>query len=383
MGAALCADEIVAIVHEIAPPHRSQSGQSGQVSARILVQPTKHRAEYNVLMVTVDREQCEKVASLLRGTPIPEDREDTSLSGIHRSVLSDFLFLVVAICHQTTPASGEPALQGWIDGKLTRGWDYLLRRLADESMRDPRWTTPSAWPYLTGHDLRVALRDPEAGDRITDPEGRAELVRDLGNRLLARSWSSVSDIKTACEGRIGGHAPNLISELAGFRAYQDPVRKKTFYFLALMRNFGLWSYTDEANLGPPADYHEVRGHLRIGTVRVVDATLLGRLIGRKRVSVVEDNAIRSCVVEAIVRVAEGVGVTPSRAHYMFWNLFRNICTRENPQCFDLHADNPLPTRYRSLTVLAPSGRGCPFAKVCLHAGRTVMPQDPVVITEYH
>ena len=59
------------------------------------------------------------------------------------------------------------------------------------------------------------------------------------------------------------------------------------------------SYTDEQDLGPPADYHEVRGHLRIGTVRVEDEQLRQKLVGRQRVSVDEDNAIRGCVVKAI------------------------------------------------------------------------------------
>ena len=334
-------------------------------------------------MVKVDRAQCQAVADLLRGVTIPEDREDTSLPGIPRAALPNFLLLVVAICHQTTPATGEAPLEGWVDGKPARGWDYLLRRLAAETGRDARWVDAAAWQTIDAADLRSALHDARNGDRLTDPEGRAALIRNLGETMRERGWLDASAIHRLCGGRVEGQKPNLVSELGRFHAYRDPVRKKTYYFLALMRNFGLWTYADDADLGPPADYHEVRGHLRIGTVRVDDPMLVERLMKRQRVSVEEDNAIRACVVDAITSIARDVGVTPSSAHYMFWNLFRNICTRERPQCFHLLPDNPLPARYTHLTALVPSGSGCPFAAVCQSAGREPMPQDPVVVTDFH
>lgn len=314
---------------------------------------------------------------------IAEDREDTNLPNLDREHLPDFLLLVVAICHQTTPATGEPPLEGTVNGRMAKGWDYLLRKLASEAVHDTRWVRPSAWIAMRAEVLQSTLRDADKGDRLTDPEGRASLIRDLGEVMLAQGWRSVSDIHLLCDGRLAGRQPSIIEQLTKFRAYQDPVRKKSYYFLSMMQNFGLWSFADTEHLGPPADYHEVRGHLRIGTVRIDDPELLRRLIVRQRVSIDEDNRIRNAVVQAISAIARALGITPSRAHYMFWNVFRNICTRDDPQCFELRPGNPLPERYLPLTQLAPGGHGCPFATVCQSAGLVVMPKDPVVLTEFH
>jgi hypothetical protein len=226
-------------------------------------------------------------------------------------------------------------------------------------------------------------RDDQFGDRLTDADGRAALIRDLGDTMLARGWSSADDVYGLCEGRVRASEPCLVTELARLRAYADPVRKKTYFFLSLMRNFGLWEYRDPQLLGPPADYHEVRGHLRIGTVVVEDRNLQSRLRTRRPATVEEDNAIRACVVTAIETIADELGITPSRAHYMFWNVFRNVCTRDRPQCFRILPDNQLPDRYVPLTHLATTGSGCPFSAVCRSAGQADMLLDPVTDTEYH
>lgn len=333
-------------------------------------------------MVKVDEERCRALAKLLSTMAIPEDEEDTELPSLDRSLLPNFLLMVVAICHQTTPAGGAPPLMGEIDGKVAAGWDYLLRRLAFLCAQDAGWASIEVWERMTGDLLRDALRDHRFGERLTDPEGRAALLRNLGSMMRRRNWIDAQDMFDACDGRIDGADPCLVQELARFKAYTDPVRKKTYFFLSLMRNFGIWRYADPENLGPPVDYHEVRGHLRIGTVVIEDDDLADRLRRRLPVSVEEDNAIRMCVVRAINLVAEVLGITPSQAHYLFWNCFRNICTRDAPQCLTVLDDNRLPDRYVPLTGLAASGRGCPFSLVCRSAAHAEL-QDPVVDTEFH
>lgn len=334
-------------------------------------------------MVRVDRAQCRAVADVLRGAPIPEDREDTTLPTFDRRRLPNLLFLVVALCHQTTPATGEPPLEGHVDGRLLRGWDYLFQRFAFIASRDKGWTDPREWASCSAAALRTVLRDEIFGDRLTDAEGRAALTRDLGQVMERRGWTTIDELHEFCGGRLAGATPNIVEELRTFRAYTDPVRKKSYYFLALMRNMGLWTFVDPEHLGPPADYHEVRGHLRIGTVVVENAELSDRLARNALVSVADDNAIRAAVVEAIETIAADLEITPSRAHYMFWNVFRNICTRERPQCFRLAEHNPLPERYDPLTRLAASGRACPFSRVCRSARASAPVLDPKVITEYH
>lgn len=51
-----------------------------------------------------------------------------------------------------------------------------------------------------------------------------------------------------------------------------------------MQNAGLWVFADRDKLGAPVDYHEVRGHLRIGTVQIHDEELRTRLVEGRDVS---------------------------------------------------------------------------------------------------
>ena len=59
---------------------------------------------------------------------------------------------------------------------------------------------------------------------------------------------------------------------------------------------------------------------------------------------------------------------PSQVHYMFWNIFRSCCTRDNPHCFSCPQTCSLPARYVPLTLFPDGTRHCPFSKVCESAG---------------
>ena len=209
------------------------------------------------------------------------------------------------------------------------------------------------------------------------------LLRDLGHQMKSRDWTFADQIYEYCNAHVASGARNLLCELGHFRAYNDPVRKKAVFFLALMRNYGIWKYRDDSSLGPPVDYHEVRGHLRIGTVRIESAELLRKVRHNVEVTLEEDIAIRRAVFNAIMRISQTSGVNnPSKLHYLFWNIFRSICTREAPQCFELDDRCDLPDQYMRIILDTACAR-CPFASICKSAGV----QNPIcehsVDTDYY
>jgi hypothetical protein len=326
-------------------------------------------------LVQVDSNTCNQVARLLACKDIPEDREESSLPGLAPKLIGNFFLALVAICHQTTPR-GRPPLEGTVRGIRRRGWDYLFGKLEDSVREDPTLLTPLRWSSLSTDEIQRLFSDPVLGDRLTNPEFRTMLLRDLGLKMKAWGWDYADQIYQFCEGRIATGDPNLYRMLSEFRAYNDPVRKKSVFYLALMRNFGLWRYSDDELLGPPVDYHEVRGHLRLGTVRVADKDLLKKIREGHAVTAEEDVAIRSAIYRAIMHVSgESKVRNPSKLHYLFWNLFRSICTREAPQCFAMKPGTMLPERYMHLTEDGGS-RHCPFASLCSSAG------DPDPICEH-
>ena len=334
------------------------------------------------LAVRVNREACDHIADLLATKEIPLDQEESSLPGFPRQLIGNFFLVLVAICHQTSPRGRAP-LEGTVAGIRRRGWDYLFARLEEAARRDSGLLTPDRWFHLSTDDVRQLFRDPELGDRLTFPELRAKLLRDLGAKMNSHDWNLADQIYRYCNGSIATGNPNLLKVLSEFRAYSDPVRKKSVFFLALMRNSGLWQYSDDEVLGPPVDYHEVRGHLRLGTVYIADPELLEKVHTGLTVTAEEDVAIRQAVYDAIMHISERSGLrNSSQLHYLFWNLFRSICTRDAPQCFALKPDCPLPDRYMQL-VDDHCVRQCPFASLCHSAGNPNPICEHVFETDYY
>jgi hypothetical protein len=333
-------------------------------------------------LVKVNRAICERLADELKAKTIPDDKEEIDFKGFSKAELGNLLLFVVAICHQTT-VPGRPPLVGVVDGKSLRGWDYLIQRFAQAARADKRLLRPRRWEEMGTNELRLIYRNSDGEDLLTAIDERVLLINDLGNVMKAKEWESAAEIYEQCGGRVRTGSPNLIECLAYFRAYRDPVCKKSFFLLSVMQNTGLWVYKDPALLGPPVDYHEVRGHLRIGTVAVVDSDLRHKLLQQEPVTAQEDIALRAAVFDAIMLISELTGLNnPSKLHYMFWNILRNFCTRENPNC---HGDRPmtyLPERYMALVVQDGEREACPFSNVCSSADSQIRFCEHVFETDY-
>lgn len=332
--------------------------------------------------VQVIRENCDRVAAWIVTQEIPLDREESSLPEFSPHVIGNFFLALVAICHQTSP-QWLPPLEGTVGGIWRRGWDYLFARLEQAAGNDPGLLTPERWSGFDAAELRSLFHDADFGLRLTDLEGRAELLRDLGLKMMDHGWGLADDLYHHCDQRIAFGSPNLLETLARFRAYDDPVRKKSYFFLALMRNSGLWKYKDPEALGPPVDYHETRGHLRLGTIRITAPTLLKKVHLGCAVTESEDIAIRQAVHDAIMYISERSGLkNPSQLHYLFWNLFRSLCTRDAPRCFAINSDLSLPERYMAL-ISNNGERKCPFSPFCPSAGTPHAICEHVFETDYY
>lgn len=330
--------------------------------------------------VRVDVEACERLALLLSSQKIPLDAEDTALPGFLRNEIGNFYFLLVAICHQTSPR-GKLPLEGTVDGRKKRGWDYLSAKLELAVRKDRSLLGPSRWADLEPSEFASLFRDEELGDRLTEIPTRTLLVQDLGHKMLRSHWVWLEDLFKTCRGRVKNGTPNFFGLLGNFAAYRDPVRKKSSFLLALMKNSVGWKYADEENLGPPVDYHEVRGHLRIGTVVVTNSDLRQKLLAGLPVTAEDDIAIRSAVYDAIMLLSEFTGLrNPSQLHYLFWNVFRAHCRRESPRCYEPAPD--LPDRYQHLAVHG-QDRCCPFSSVCMSASATQRYYEHVFDTDFY
>ena len=219
------------------------------------------------------------------------------------------------------------------------------------------------------------------GPLLSQKDRRLALIRNLGSTLSRRGWDSILQAGDYCQNHVRLQTPNLLGVLAEFNAYADPVEKKSVFFLALMHNCGLWNYVDNAELPAPVDYHEVRGHLRIGTV-ALHGDLREKVMAGVAVSDNEDVAIRMAVREAIQVIADNVGRSPNALHYLFWNLFRTYCTRKTPQCGGA-SFGKLPADYARAVKSVGGDRCCPFASLCDSVNSELAIDEHKIETEYY
>ena len=320
-------------------------------------------------MVRIEKQKCAEIAKLLRKITIPP-RDEGRLSGIPAKHLPNFYFLVVAICHQTSPVGG-PMLHGILNsGVSRRGWDYLRDRLAERVTVDPRWIEPATWISMTAFDLEEFLADAHGKKTLTGASGRAALVRNMGSRCNELGVKDVTELKARCDGWImGGPNNGLYPMLATFDAYRDPAKKKSSLFLELMRTECQWLFRDAEHIGVSVDYHEVRGHLRLGTITIEDQSLLNKIRERRNVTAEQDLAIRFAVQRAIEEICRQHGASqPQAIHYLFWNTFRSCCGRETQHCSRCEPDCVLPARFRA-AFSAVEAQRCVFAACCMSAGK--------------
>ncbi len=309
--------------------------------------------------VSIQTKRCIEVAEHIRASGgVPLDVEDPMPYSYPKHIVHNAWCAIVAINQQTTPVVGKP-LRGTVNGVSCRGWDYLLRKSIQAANENQKIFTVPWLQFLTVAKVEKLFYDDEHGNTLNQIRERTQLLRDFGNFLHRQHWDSIHQAFLNADGYIvrsnGSGIARVLHEL---RAYRDPVQKKLFYFLALMQNQGLWKYRDPINIGPPVNYHEQRGHLRLGTVRIEDAELLRKIQMREEVSDAEDIEIRMAVRRAIEFIAQYLSVSPSSMHYYFWNHIRNCCSRDAPHCNECRSCT-LPKRYQ-----LGSTRKCIFSDVC-------------------
>jgi hypothetical protein len=326
-----------------------------------------------VAHVNVDR--CRQVAKAIAAMDVPAPREDVPKLPFSRDEEANFWFLLAAICHQTSPA-GLPALEGELAGVHRRGWDYLVHAFLKAATNDRGLLSPKRWEQIDEHAITEVF-----GNLLSSPKTRAALITDLGKGLATLNWTTINNAHAYCDGYLTNHTPSLLNFLSRFKAFSDPVEKKSVFFLALMQNTQNWKYADEELLPPPVDYHEVRGHLRIGTVKLTNHEVETQIRRGDCVLPSDDISLRLVVKEAIQLIAERVGHSPNALHYLFWNLFRTYCVRDTPLC-NGEAFERLPHDY-AISVRSAGSTNCPFITFCSSANSKNAINEHRVVTEYY
>ncbi|MEM0340197.1 MAG: hypothetical protein QXN05_01455 [Acidilobaceae archaeon] len=268
----------------------------------------------------------------------PELYPPTSAS--RRTVFQYFL-VMVAMDHRLS-RPGRP-YEGYVEGKLYHGADLLYRLGAKKLKEDLDFFEPRRLATISIKDVKewLTLHNDKASP--PDPDIRAELLKDLGVKLLKLYDGDPILLLTESRGFLKNRGSGLIEILKVFKAYNDPVEKKAYLLAKFIERREVMSFLDPQNKEVPVDNHLVRIALRLGLVDV-DSTFLEKIAYGIEVSEDEDVLLRFATRTAYKKLISKVGVDPFVLDDFLWNFGRKVCRRESPVC--------------------KSGEGCPLAPTC-------------------
>jgi hypothetical protein len=182
-------------------------------------------------MIEVDEGICDKLGRKLKDVQVLSHKflaEDsrTAWTEEERRKEANFRFYLVAFCQHTK------SLQGIIEGEWYRGWDYLERACRRAMADDPDYFSAENMSRITGQELRRILSDDfdPAHSTLDRVEERVTQLRDCGQRLAAQYDGDVMNLYRQAGGYLHGER-GILELMSEFKAYSDPIQKKSFLFL--------------------------------------------------------------------------------------------------------------------------------------------------------
>jgi hypothetical protein len=337
----------------------------------------------NSIQVSIDFNKAQELVDLLLPANVPSEQESSGHSFSWNGTLDDLgnaYLAIVGICHQTSPI-GENKLQGKINGENKFGWDYLKEKFLLAANENILLTTSDYWQVITPYQLAELYQDEYYGKTLNRINERTLLLNNLGQHLRSNNLHYIREAFINAGQRITGDN-GFLNLLSQTQAYSDPLHKKSLFFLSLAISECGWSPYDIENLLSPIDYHELRGHLRIGTLVILDNNLSNKVRMNLPVTNDDDLSLRQAAQKVNNWISEKTGFTNSALHYLLWNVFRSCCSRNlnETHCLECGQSCQLPARYKQMNNYS---NHCIFADICQSANQPLKVSDPPYTGHYY
>jgi len=253
-------------------------------------------------------------------------------------LVSNFYFFVVAIDHRTSSPDGA-AFEGYLGNKFFHGADLLYAVAVQRLKEDPDFFSAQRMAQISEEEVSEWLSILMNGEKVIiyNPQERAELLRDLGEQLLKSGYKTALKLVDRSEGYlIRKQGTGLLQLLKNFKAYSDPVGKKSFLWIKFLTGRGLLVIQDLDHLNVPVDNHLSRIALRMGIVNIKDDETRNRLRQEQSFTVSEDFELRETVRNAFKEILNYRKLKFNELDDLFWVLGRTHC---------IHSKNPLCQNY--------------------------------------
>lgn len=279
-------------------------------------------------------------------------------------MIADFYFFVVSIDHRTSTPNGT-AFEGYLEGEFFHGADLLYALAVRKLKEDPDFFTAERIAQISDEDVSewLSISTNEKRVVIYNPQERAELLRDLGEQLLQLGYKSSIELVNRSKGNVlRNEGTGLLQLLKNFKAYSDPVSKKSFLWIKFLMGRGLLDIQDSENLNVPVDNHLSRIALRTGIVTVKDKAIRDRLRQEQPLTISEDLELRDAIRNAFKEILNYKKLKFNELDDLFWVLGRTHCIHsKNPRCqnFDHNPECQLMVVLKvNCQQYCPLGSGC-------------------------
>ena len=285
-------------------------------------------------IVGIDRTIVERVARIIKNHKNELPRLDLFDSRFYPprdadpEDVSRYFIVMVALDHRLS----RPGKQYYacLENECYKGADLLYRLGMKKYIEEPDFYSPGKLSGITVTDVKNMLTADNASP--PDVEVRTILLRDLGLKLMKLYDSSVLKLLSQSNNRLRGEIdkPGLVDNLRVFRAYEDPVEKKSMLLAKFLIARGLFNPIDKLDVA--VDNHLARIAYRLGLV-MVSGILWEKIKNNIEVSYEEDILLRLLIRRAYRQVAEKSGVNVELIDDYFWIMGRSICLRDaEPLC---------------------------------------------------
>jgi hypothetical protein len=271
--------------------------------------------------VGVNRDRLERLAQATRALgyrAVPMDDARLFPQGGERRDEAAFFFYMTAIDHRTAPP-GE-RYEAELGGRRLRGSDLMYARANTR----PELLTTERLMVVTESQVAELFRNDD-GTTVAGPGLRAWLLRQAAQTLTDVHDGDVLTLLASCGNRLqASDASGLLQRLAAFRAYEDPLRKKSHLLAKILMRRGLFPPTDLERQEVPVDPVLVHMALRAGLVTVSDDELVRVLKDGRRLSEEQATRLRFVSLRAFGEVAERSGLPAYELDDLLWGLGREL-----------------------------------------------------------
>lgn len=242
-------------------------------------------------------------------------------------VLAYFL-VMVAMDHRLS-RPGRP-YEAFINGRLYRGADLLYYLGVKKFEEDPEFFTPERLALITQSDIIKWLS--VGGVSPPDAALRAHLLNDIGIKSIKLFNGDLTELLKISDGFLRKRdGYGLLNLLKIFKAYQDPVEKKSYLLTKFLIYRGLFKPIDNENLNVAVDNHLTRIAIRLGLVEL-EERFVKKIIKKIEFSYDEDIIIRLCVREAYRILSKLSNIDVLVLDDVLWMFGRIVCIYDNPKC---------------------------------------------------